>query len=798
MNALNSADDGAKKAPAKVTRDYWTERFPELSATPDLPRVHRSADQSRFDRIETCLECPEWQTLCFLARQRRIHPPGIVAAVFVEVVSAWSANEDFTISLVTEPPGRRRPRFGASAGDPACSHVPLAPTRTVKKFTDRAAGICEQVSRGLAPRYLPGNQASRQGARCEGDRPGRASCGGVPVTLTNLVGRSGQHPLGRPDNDANGAPWGCEVLLDVKVQEIGGALRIVWDHRSSAFPPGLVDSMSSAFHTLLLRLSRDTRAWDEERFDLRPATQIQRRTAVNDTTRDVPASSLSDLLDERVAATPDAPALIAPDVTLTYRQLAHAAKAVAARLDSAEPLVAIGMHRGWEQFAALHGIQWAGSGYLPLDVEQPDARLRQILTNAGVRTVLVQPRTADRFRRLGAKVIVCDVGLIDPTAPASSAERRPCPDDIAYVIFTSGSTGSPKGVAVRHRAVVNHALDACERFGVGREDRLLATTGLHSDLSAFDVFGAVASGAAVVLPAHTSGPDPENWLALIRERSVTFWATVPALMEMACEAHEQAGLPVLRGLRRVVLGGDRIPLTLPSRITTLAPGARLANVGGPTETTIWSIFYEIDQVDPSWSSIPYGKPMANSAYHIVGPDWTHRPDWVPGEILVESDIALAAGYWKDPERTAKSFVTDPRSGRRVYRTGDIGRYLPDGNIEILGRTDFQVKISGYRIELGEIEYQLTSIPGVERAAVVKASSRAGGFPRLVAFVEAPSCDVIAMKNHLRSQLPAYMVPHEIRQVGDLPLTRNGKIDRARLEQEGALSTRPARKQQSDT
>jgi len=765
-------------------RRYWLDRLLTLPTAPALPTVSRRDSELRFERYEIDVDPQSWTTLQTSARERRVTPSGLVVSAFAEVLRAWSANDTFTINFPVSDRLPLHPQVDRLVGD-FTNTLLVAVEKADGTFSERARSIQQQIWRDLEHRHFTGVEVLRQIARAEAG-PLRPA---MPSVLTSLVG----HPAHRSSGDLGREVYGVsqtpQVLLDVQLREIDGTLHVKWDHLPAAFPAGLIGSMFEAFTTLLERLVREPEAWQAERFDLRPQAQRSVRDRVNATAVPVSDVTLPQMFAEQVRRRPDEPALISSGRTVSWGQLGAGASALAGRLvAAADPgpgrLVAVALPKGWQQYVAVHAVQVTGAGYLPLDVTQPDTRLTSLMERGEVAGIVT---TADLSERFGAltRVPVLTVDPADLDGPAQPPALDPAPgraarpDDVAYVIYTSGSTGEPMGVTIDHRAAVNHVLDATSRFGLTAEDRHLATAGLHFDMSVFDVFGPLAHGGAVVMPDPAPGPDPDQWMRLAARHAVTFWAAVPALMEMVCELHEHSEAGPLAALRRVVLAGDWIPLGLPDRIRRMAPGVRVASCGGPTETTNWSICHEIGEVDPSWASIPYGVPMANSKYHIVSPQLRHQPDWVAGEMVVESTVSLAKGYWGAEEITAERFVSDPDTAARWYRTGDLGRYLPDGNIEILGRDDFQVKIHGHRIELGEIDHVLTSCEGVEAAATV-ATPRDAGPTRLVAFAVAPSLSTPELVAHLHERLPGYMVPRDIRLVDSLPLTDNVKIDRRKL------------------
>ena len=368
--------------------------------------------------------------------------------------------------------------------------------------------------------------------------------------------------------------------------------------------------------------------------------------------------------------------------------------------------------------------------------------------------------------------------------PLTSAQG---PEDLAYVIFTSGSTGRPKGVMIDHRGAVNTIADINQRFGVGPEDRVLALSSLSFDLSVYDLFGTLAAGGTVVYPQASQTRDPAHWAERLESAGVSVWNSVPALMEILVDYLADQGRPLPASLRLVMLSGDWIPVALPGRIRGLSPRQpEVVSLGGATEASIWSILHPIGAVGEAARSIPYGKPMVNQTFHVLDPALEPRPTWVPGDLFI-GGIGLAKGYWRDPEKTAASFLLHPRTAERLYRTGDLGRYLPGGDIEFLGREDSQVKIRGYRVELGEIELALTRHPAIREAVVLAREGGGPGEKRLVAYLvceegalPASRPDPAELRSRLRHFLPDYMVPASFVFLDALPLTANGKVDRRAL------------------
>lgn len=759
-------------------KQYWLDRLPTLPAAPDLPMVAHPRTKPKFHRREHQVPAEIWTGLKDQARALGVTPSVLLVAIFAEVLRTWTSNDRFTINFPVSDRMALHPQVDGLIGD-FTNTLLVAVEKVDGTFAERARDIQEQLWRDLAHREFNGVDVLREIARRDGGslRPV------MPVVVTSLLG----HPARRQASAFGAETFGIsqtpQVTLDFQIREIDGVLHFKWDFLDSLFPEGMIDAMFGAYVGLLDTLIGEPAAWRNEVFDLVPAEQMAQRALVNATDAEVPEALLQELLARQAHARPEKAAVITAERTLRYAELLSAANRIGRKLRDlgARPnqLVGVVMEKGWQQYAAVYGVITSGAAYLPIDATSPVKRLWHLLRSGEVGIVLTQRHLADRLSwPEEIRVLVVDEEFTDfadvDDAPLEPVQQQ---TDLAYVIYTSGSTGNPKGVMVDHRGVVNHVTDINNRLAIGVGDRAIGTAGLHFDMSVYDVFGILAAGGSVVLPPHYEQPEPDRWALLAQRHDVSFWGAVPALMEAVVIATERMDGAPLTGLRTVVLAGDWIPLTLPERLRALAPEVRVIGSGGPTETVNWSVIYEIGDRDPAWASFPYGKPLSNQHYHIMDDRLRHRPVWATGQMVVGSAVGLAKGYWRDQERTAKQFFFHPGVGERVYATGDMGRYLPDGNIEILGRDDAQVKINGYRVELGEIEATLNRHPDL-RAAVVLAPQRSTGGRRLVAFaIPVGEVHTSDLAGYLAERLPKYLVPSDIRLVDSFPLSANGKVDR---------------------
>jgi yersiniabactin nonribosomal peptide synthetase len=475
-------------------------------------------------------------------------------------------------------------------------------------------------------------------------------------------------------------------------------------------------------------------------------------------------------------------AIVSGNIEITYQQLEWMSNAIAAKLKQNE-LVAVVMEKGWEQIAAVLGILKAGAAYLPIDANLPVQRIHSLLEIGDVQSVLCQQHTKECVDEL-ISVQSIEIGSeYLGVAPHQRVNSILADTDLAYVIFTSGSTGIPKGVMIDHRGAINTIFDINNRFSITENDTVLALSALNFDLSVYDIFGILGVGGKIVLPPADKVNDAEVWSELVNIHKVTVWNSVPALMQMWIDTVCDRQLIIESPLRTVMMSGDWIPLDLPTRIQKMFDGVNIYSLGGATEASIWSIYYPIERVEDKWTSIPYGKPMENQTFNVLKSDLSECPEQVVGDLYI-GGIGLAKGYFKDPEKTKVSFIKHPNTGEILYRTGDMGRYLADGNIEFLGREDAQVKVNGYRIELGEIESIVKQHELVKHVVVNAFGEKFD--KKLIAYLVLSNNNISFDKvkeditQLISGALPHYMIPAGFIAIDNIPLTANGKVNRDEL------------------
>jgi amino acid adenylation domain-containing protein len=718
--------------------DYWLRRIPTLPPAPELPLAQNpsSIQKPRFVSLEYKLDSYTLERLTSRAAKAGLTLASTLLAVYAEVIKLWSKSPRFSINVPRFNRLPLHPQVNDIIGELASFTLLEVDHSGNEPFEVRAGRIQAQLWEDLEYGYVSGVRVLRELAKVHG------KAGGVtmPVVFTstplqnlndkNTVGTF----LGEVVYSLSKTP---QVWIDnLHYVEADGSLTYTWHVVEDLFPEGMVNDMFDAACRLLQRLAYEEDAWQETTRQLVPSAHLEQRAAINDTATEVPDALLHSLFTAQVRQRPEQAAVVTSTRTLSYEELFQRSNQVGHRLRQlgATPntLVAVVMEKGWEQIVAVLGILASGAAYVPIDPGLPQERLFYLLENSESQIVLTQSWLNDKLDWPSGIVRLCIDN--EDLAQESKAPLEPIqkPDDLAYVIYTSGSTGLPKGVMITHRNVANVVAHTNQRFNVSSQDRILALTALNHDLSVYDIFGLLSAGGSIVMPDTCSVKDPAHWAELMVREKVTLWNSVPAMMEMLVDSVEEQSKALPLSLRLAILGGDWLPVSLPNRLKALVPEVQILSIGGPTETTIWNIGYLIEEVDPAWKSIPYGRPMANSKYYILNEALEDCPVWVPGQMYC-AGVQLAKGYWHNEEKTRVNFITHPRTGERIYRTGDLGRYLPDGNIEFLGRVDFQIKIRGHRIEAGEIEAMLTQHPAV-RAAVVTAIGKEQNQERLVAYV----------------------------------------------------------------
>ncbi|MCA2230006.1 non-ribosomal peptide synthetase [Nonomuraea aurantiaca] len=567
-------------------------------------------------------------------------------------------------------------------------------------------------------------------------------------------------------------PETAKFDLNLQVTEVGGRLRCDLDYAADLFDAERTNRLAGHYRQLL------THAVDDPDLPVSelPLLTLEEQALLSawDRTDDRAAyRSLPRQFRDAVREHPERPAICFDSAWLTYGELAERVNRLAGRLKQAgvgtDTVVGVCLPRGVDLVVALHAVHAAGGAYLPLEPHYPAGRLAFMASDAQAVAVVTLTEHAATFGETGARVLRLD-DEEEAVAEQDSTRSDPPPDALAYVIYTSGSTGVPKGVGVSHRAISNRLGWMQRFFPIGPGDRVLQKTPASFDVSVWEFFWPFTAGAALVVAAPDGHRDSGYLVELMERERITTVHFVPSMLDAFCE--EPYVGDRLKDLRRVFSSGEALSTDLAARCLDALPHVELHNLYGPTEAAVDVTWQPVRGLSPR-TAVPIGDPVPGTRIEILDAAGARVPLGVPGELCI-AGLQLARGYVGRPSLTAERFVPDPYGppGSRLYRTGDLARRRSSGAIDFLGRLDHQVKVHGFRIELGEIEAALADQPEV-RAAVVLVQDT-----RLVAYLVTDHA--VDWAARLRDRLPAHMIPADYRQLDRLPVTSNGKLDRAAL------------------
>ncbi|WP_301846843.1 non-ribosomal peptide synthase/polyketide synthase [Rhodococcus pyridinivorans] len=795
---LGSEDDPESTAAEQL--GYWRIALADLPDQLDLPLDRpRPAQQSfRGDRVEFTIGADLHRELRDLARNRNATVFMAVHAAFAALLARLSGSTD--IAVGTPIAGRTEQatediigmfvntlvlRLEVNGGASFDELLSAARETDLQAFAHADVPF-ERLVEVLNPaRSTARHPLFQVGFSFQNQSRSELALPGLDIEPIDLEGGTAQfdmHLIVADSYDDDGAPQGIDAILtyatDLFDRETAEAVAARFEQLLEA----LVESpaLPVGDHALLLPQERDAvlGAWND--------------TAHGTDT----GATLVGLFDEQVAAHRDDVALVYEGRRWTYGEFDSSVNRLARHLlglgVGPEDRVALAIRRSPELLVGMYAIAKTGAAYVPVDPDQPSERNTYILDTAA--PVAIVTTSGDRVEHGTAPVVELDgldlAGLSDDPITDDDRSAPLRPDNTAYVIFTSGSTGRPKGVAVSHAAIVNQLLWKREYFGIGSDDAVLLKTVATFDLSVWEFWSALTSGARLVIATADGHRDPDHLLALLRDEQVTTLHTVPSMLSMLMTV---AAGPVAPSLRRILAIGEALPAAVAQQFRA-DNTATLYNLYGPTEAAVSVTVHEVDDADRT--VVPIGVPEWNTAVYVLDDRLRPVAPGVSGELYL-AGAQLARGYHDRPDLTADRFVADPYGRGRMYRTGDIVRWNRAGRLEYLDRADFQVKVRGYRIELGEIETVLRELPDVKDVAVlVRKTAHLGD--RLVAYVvpatdafdsgvtrafdtgATRAFDAAATRTALAERLPSYMVPSAFVELEALPLNTNGKLDRRAL------------------
>lgn len=646
-----------------------------------------------------------------------------ILTVYASVLGKWIRNKNFCINVTL----LNRPDYDENiqniVGDFTTTNILQVDLKNkTENFKEKILTIQEQLWRDIEHSMFSGVQVIREMTRQT------KSHVIVPIVFTSMLGM--ENSISKIANTSveykiSQTP---QVWIDCQVSEINEELLINWDVRNDIFPEGMINDIFNAFENVLMLFCKNYEFMDKTLIVPLPDETKKVRVKVNKTKKEFVAKTLHSGYVNTLKSRPNHIAFIYDHKKYTYHDLEKYISAIQSKLIACgcekKDYVAVILPKGIWQVAATIGTLALGCSYVPISLDNPYNRICEILDEVKAKAIVT-----DTINFIGYKNVIYTAS-IEP-AEKNIVVEDVTPDQIAYVIYTSGSTGSPKGVVITHQAAYNTIQDINARFNIADDVVALGLAKLSFDLSVFDLFGIFKAGGVLVYPKDEDLKNPYSWIELMETYHINLLNIVPAQMQMMTMAMESR-TDKFDFVKTIMMSGDWIPVSLPEAINQVMPNAKIISLGGATEASIWSIYYEIDQIQKNWKSIPYGYPLSNQKFYILDDKYNDCPNYVPGKIFI-SGRGLAEGYYKRNDLTMERFKLHPVSGERIYYTGDIGCYHPEGWIEFLGRDDTQIKVNGHRIELQEIEKKISNYARTEMV-VVDAVNTAGNEKKLAAFI----------------------------------------------------------------
>jgi amino acid adenylation domain-containing protein/non-ribosomal peptide synthase protein (TIGR01720 family) len=763
--------------------DYWRRQLggelpvlnlPADKSRPAVPSFRGAVEEDIFPaRLATELED--------LSRRSGVTLFITLLAAFQTLLHRYTAEND--ISVGTPILNRNRVELESVMGFFGNTLVMRSDLSGNPSFYDLLKRVREVALGAYAHQDVPFEQVARAA------QPERslsyASLVQVMFTLQNRV-ESTQNVAGLTWSSVNIDTGSARFDLMLSMRPMPAGMGVMLQYSTDLFNAGTSRRMLVHLRNLLEGIVRHPERRLSEFSLLSESERQQILVQWNDTARDYTLDkTLPALFEEQVSRTPEDRALSFVQQRLTYAELNARANQLARHLRhlgvKSESCVGIMMERSVEMVVSLWAVLKAGGVYVPLDPAYPRERLSFMLEDSAVPILLTQQHLQEQLPAHHATVLCVDSSWSEIARHGiENLESVTTSDNLAYVIYTSGSTGRPKGAMISHRGITNRLIWMQEAYRLTGSETVLQKTPFSFDVSVWEFFWPMLVGARLVLAIPGGHQDSAYLVRVIREEEVTTLHFVPSMLQVFLETH---GVEQCSSLRRVICSGEALSTELRQRFFARM-GAQLHNLYGPTEASVDVTFWEC-QPDEMRTSVPIGRPVANTQIYILDNHLQPVPAGVPGELYI-GGVQLGRGYLRRPELTAEKFVPDPFStqpGERLYRTGDQARHLHDGEIEFIGRLDHQVKLRGFRIELGEIEAALAQHPSVSEVAVVLREDVPGD-KRLVAYLVIRQGEVAPnnsqLRDFLQDKLPEHMVPAGFMFIDALPLSPSGKLDRRAL------------------
>lgn len=772
---------------SEESKIFWEKKVHSLPSSPDLTlrKQPKQLKTKTFKRVFTKLSRTEYQQLKNFSKKFQTTPAMILLTIYIMVLERWGSNEKILLNI---------PLFNRMGNDSSIEES-VADYTNILIFDIDCTGTNsfeELLKKVIHSFFVNAKYSDYSGIKILSKinnnsqekitAPIVFSC----TTGKELISKDIINTLGKIKFMISQTP---QVFLDFQSFESDNELYLAWDYIEEIFPSGMINEMFESLKSTLLNMINN-KYNTSKIIDVKSNLKKERLSKMKVVPHlKNPAENLVSFILSPMTRYSENIAIICSDTNerITYKKLKEKVNRLANLLQKSGinkgELVAVSLPRGIDQIVSVLAILVIGAVYVPIGLHYPKIRREEVYKNLRIKYVISDTNSKESVMDASNTKIL----NIDESKRYSQNYNLVdiCQEDTAYVILTSGTTGIPKGVEISHQGALNTIKDVSKRCRLTEKDTILAISSLDFDLSVFDIFGLLRKGGTIVTISEKNERDALYWLKLISKYNVSIWNSAPMLFEMLVTAAENSKI-LIQTLRIVLLSGDWITKELAIRLKALVDqSCRFIAMGGATEASIWSNWYEVSKPIPeNWNSIPYGEALDNQIYRILDNKNRECPNWVIGELVI-GGVGVAIGYYNDTNLTKEKFFYE--NGMKWYKTGDLGMSWADGTIEFLGRKDNQIKLNGIRIELSEIENTLKKIPCINNAiAIVQKKS---SLKTLIAYLEIPysnKCYIEEIKEFLKDRLPNSMIPSHFVIVDSFPLTTNGKIDRNLLSSKNII------------
>ena len=772
---VNYTSDHKKLPGYDKAMEYWEKQVYNIPDAPELPLIKSPSSITRpsVSHINESITEKEWGEFDRICSEKGLTTSNVMMTVLGKVLARWCRKKDFIINLPVSNRFFSNVSFENTFGVFSDFLLFDIHDERNESFLNAAEKNQQRFYELTANRAFSGMDIIHELTKVR-----RNIGNAAPVVFTSLIDI--------PQYEANYVSkryfqtHTSQVWFDIIVLRCGGEIQFSCDYVADLLERRTIKAIMATFTNVIRMLSCDINYWNKCDAEIISEVPISHKTAAGNTvSREyVP---IMQLLDRSALKYPENIAVCTSERCYTYKELFADVRKTAAMLQDLGfkkgQTAAILMNKRYEQIVSVLAVIYCSGIYLPLDTQNSVDRICYCINESDSAFLITESKMLDKYElgNINCKIINADTEAWNENSGKYNIPDA-SPDDLYCIIYTSGSTGVPKGVMLPQRGLQNCIEFTNDLLSIGENDKVISLTNLCHDMSIYDIFGMLISGAGIILPDGDKVKDPVHWISLVEKYHATIWNSVPAITEMALETMEYTKSGDISSVRAIIMGGDVLQVNMPERLRKYSPNIEIYNVGGPTEATIWSIYHKVERSDEKLIRIPLGKAIDNVNYMILDHALRVCPYDTVGTIYA-SGVNLSKGYLRSPDKTNEKFIPDPYTGELMYNTGDIGKYRENGDIDILGREDFQIKINGKRIELGEIEAAALRNSKIDTAAAVYNSAN----KNICLYYKAKGCiDQNELKSELEKLLPDFMLPTVYMEIAEMPLSRNGKIDRSRL------------------